>query len=322
MLLIRWTSILVIILHSKEASFGFYLRDELQCAPIDKTIPGTAVPNHIMGELCLKCLCKEMGCQQFIGRCHGDDVPESPKICGPYRIMPDYYIDCSYGTRLGYEACSQQLTCSERCIHSYMKRYANPCDSSRDITCEDYIRYHLGGPRGCNNTHDDFNQARIDSVLSCVAEGGPPMVTTTEPPPPSTDCPKRENPENGKVMVKCLNDGCKLRYKCNKCHAPVGKPTKQTCIKGVGWSGDPVTCERLSCKLLQPTGAKEAFIISINNVPHEGNKVEFGKCGDVVRFDCPKGQHVVENDINKRECDKKGIWKPSGIPSCTSTITK
>jgi Destabilase len=94
---------------------------------------------------CLGCICRvESGCKPL--GCHMDVGSLS---CGYYQIKESYWTDCGRpGGSL--EACGKSKSCSDECVHAYMKRYGTVCTHGRTPTCEDYARIHNGGPNGCH----------------------------------------------------------------------------------------------------------------------------------------------------------------------------
>ena len=46
-----------------------------------------------------------------------------------------------------WRACANVMACSVKTVDAYMKRYGTHCTANP--TCEDYVRIHHGGPKGC-----------------------------------------------------------------------------------------------------------------------------------------------------------------------------
>nr|UXE43310.1 destabilase [Hirudinaria manillensis] len=109
---------------------------------------------------CLRCICQIEGCDSEIGRCIMDSGSLS---CGPYQIKEVYWIDCG---RPGgdYQTCTKEKSCSERCIHAYMNKYANRCTGGRHPTCQDYAKIHNMGPNGCQSSNNHY----WDNVRRCL----------------------------------------------------------------------------------------------------------------------------------------------------------
>ena len=124
---------------------ALYVTDFAQC-----TVPSD----------CLRCICQAEGCDSEIGKC-GMDV--GSLSCGPYQIKEPYWIDCG---RLGgdYQRCAKDKSCSERCVHAYMERYARRCTGGRQPTCQDYAKIHNGGPNGCHSSSNHY----WDNVRRCL----------------------------------------------------------------------------------------------------------------------------------------------------------
>jgi len=122
--------------------------------------------NEVMGTFtynCMKCICEIEGCEGQVGKCRPDAGSLS---CGPYQIKQPYYTDCSYG-KPDWQQCTKQMTCSETCVQSYMRRYAARCDPNP--TCETYARVHNGGPKGCQRSS---TIAYWNKVNACCARRG------------------------------------------------------------------------------------------------------------------------------------------------------
>ena len=72
----------------------------------------------------------------------------------------------------GWQECSKDMACSERCIKAYMKRYGKYCTGSREPTCQDYARIHNGGPRGCRHQSNATKESNLQSYWAAVSSHG------------------------------------------------------------------------------------------------------------------------------------------------------
>lgn len=103
--------------------------------------------NGNIDSTCLGCICKiESGCRSI--PCQWDVNSIS---CGYYQLKEVYWIDCGKPGN-SFRRCALDKICSEKCVRSYMNRYAKRCTGGREPTCEDYARIHNGGPSGCKRS--------------------------------------------------------------------------------------------------------------------------------------------------------------------------
>ena len=160
--------------------------------PSTTTVAPTENDEPLVLDDCLDCICQvETECNENFG-CQGG-------YCGPYRISHAYYIDCEVDGG-GYEACTNNKTCSEACIQNYMKRYAQSCVGDfRKPTCQDFARIHRYGINGCN---DPSSLGYWDKVNQCL--GGGEIQPVVDPICYECIC---LHETNCNLTIGCLADG-------------------------------------------------------------------------------------------------------------------
>ncbi|KAK2167432.1 hypothetical protein LSH36_28g09039 [Paralvinella palmiformis] len=119
-------------------------------------------------ESCMRCICRQEGCQSQVGKCRYDVTGHA---CGPYQIHYNYWLDC-HKPGGSWQECTKDMACSEKCIKAYMKRYGKYCTKGREPTCEDYARIHNGGPWGCRYQSKYTKERNLRNYWAAVSGHG------------------------------------------------------------------------------------------------------------------------------------------------------
>ncbi|XP_021918553.1 lysozyme-like isoform X2 [Zootermopsis nevadensis] len=116
-----------------------------------------------VSDLCLTCLCEAASQCDLKFRCDHD-------VCGPFKIIRDYWIDGGSLGGGGWETCAMDTQCAVNTVRGYMSKYKKDCDGDGEVDCQDYARMHKLGGVGCvNEPGEDFLKFKRD-LDTCLAE--------------------------------------------------------------------------------------------------------------------------------------------------------
>ncbi|RZF41168.1 hypothetical protein LSTR_LSTR015352 [Laodelphax striatellus] len=110
-------------------------------------------------------------------------------VCGPYRIIPQYYAGCHCPTINGrclkpelcdeecpefkknFVECTNNQHCAQRCVTAYQKRYEKQIKKCRGETdCARKLHAHVLGPFNCTGEIHPTFLKRFNSADLCPCE--------------------------------------------------------------------------------------------------------------------------------------------------------
>ncbi|PAV63241.1 hypothetical protein WR25_17718 [Diploscapter pachys] len=129
-----------------------------------------AIVAYASADTCIHCIClHESGCKPL--GCHMDVGSLS---CGYYQIKLPYYEDCGQpgktageSTETAWKKCSDDYSCSTKCVEAYYNRYKGNCGSTGEGSCQIMARNHNGGPAGCKNGGTEGYWTAIKKCCGC-----------------------------------------------------------------------------------------------------------------------------------------------------------
>ncbi|XP_067124132.1 invertebrate-type lysozyme 6-like [Centruroides vittatus] len=117
-----------------------------------KIVISTAVDELKVEQICLDCICQAISdCNMKLGCTVDNDIT----YCGPYYISKIYWIEAGQPGFVyenddeSYRKCTQNKTCADQTIRSYMHSYGTDCNGNGIIDCADLFRIHRRGKTGC-----------------------------------------------------------------------------------------------------------------------------------------------------------------------------